>query len=382
MTEMLELLSFDLLAQQIRAKKDAARADDAIAGWDKLLEVVTELIGSSEDNDTNLLAARTWTLVGARLAGYQGISAQEPLVLALDPTPGVTVIHGPNGSGKSSVADAIETGLQGRVRPPNVTGRGGQAPLWERVHCGRDAEQATIELTLACRDERLHLRCSLDKEGATREYVATHIVDRTSRVVDLEGTDWRSAVIGHRPVFAYAALERRVQRASDLQEFLEDLLAFGNAFDALKERVDHTSAEAKRASSDWAAELKAARARVSQVDSTTRRDDRPALDDLTWPSVGADPDQWLADAGLTDSGAAVPEVTVGYGERLRRSAAMALTAITTLQQAETSLHARLADPLRQLHGHVNTLDDPGDVCPVCDAVSPTWQQSLTRTFTI
>jgi DNA repair exonuclease SbcCD ATPase subunit len=52
------------------------------------------------------------------------IGDEESLAIASDPTPGITVIHGPNGAGKSSIADAIETALQGRVRSPALQARG------------------------------------------------------------------------------------------------------------------------------------------------------------------------------------------------------------------------------------------------------------------
>lgn len=202
------------------------------------------------DGAQESLDGRRWSLVEVRVAGYQGIGESAPLAVRIDPTPGVTVIHGPNGSGKSSLADAVETALRGRPAP-GLTGRGGQEPLWDRVHLARDAARATIDLELASADERLKIRCVLGQDGAVEQWSARQTSGGSSSEIDLTRTTWRDAVHEHRPVFGYAAVERRVQRAGDLQEFLEGLLAFGGCFDALKEAVEARSQEAKEAHRQW-----------------------------------------------------------------------------------------------------------------------------------
>jgi DNA repair exonuclease SbcCD ATPase subunit len=83
------------------------------------------------------------------------------------------VLHGPNGSGKSSLAEAVDTALRGEPRPPHVTGRGGNLPLWERDHVNRDAEAAEVEVVLTDGEDRLTVGCQLDQSG---------VVDRWARL--------------------------------------------------------------------------------------------------------------------------------------------------------------------------------------------------------
>lgn len=68
----------------------------------------------------------------------------------------------------------------------------------------------------------------------------------TPTSIDATATTWQSALSGCRPVFGYAAVERQVQVARNLQEFLEPLLAFGGCFDALQVEVKVGGATWKR----------------------------------------------------------------------------------------------------------------------------------------
>ena len=90
-------------------------------GWKKLLDVAIGLAGGTSVED-DPSASGAWYLTRIRVKGYQGIGDGPFLEIELDPTPGITVIHGANGSGKSSIADAIETALQGRIREPALDG--------------------------------------------------------------------------------------------------------------------------------------------------------------------------------------------------------------------------------------------------------------------
>ena len=231
MTPALRLLTFEDVVELAENRRSKARADDKVAGWDRLLDVARGLAGSGGGGD-DLAVGRTWSLVKIRIQGYQGVSVDVPLEIDLDPTPGVTVLHGINGSGKSSIADAIETALHGAPRKPVSTGGGGSEPLWERQHCGRDADEALVEVTVLAGGERLVLSCRLNPDGQVVERRAQHVVDSSATDVDLTTTTWHSALAGLRPVFGYAAVERQVQLARNLQEFLEPLLALGGCFDA------------------------------------------------------------------------------------------------------------------------------------------------------
>jgi hypothetical protein len=209
---------------------------------------------------------------------------------------------GRNGSGKSSLADAIETALHGVPRAPASTGTGGRAPLWEREHCHRDTAEARVEITLVAGAETLTLGTTLDSSGDVVDRTARHTdTDGAVTDVDLSDTSWRSALAGHRPVFGYAAVERQVQLARNLQEFLEPLLAFGGCFEELRAGVEEAGASAVVAQDRWLRGRTAAERAVQEVDRERTGTPPP---EIAWPEPGDDPDAWLAAAGLTETGEA------------------------------------------------------------------------------
>jgi predicted ATPase len=383
-TPALRLLTFEDIVELAASRRSAARAPDKIAGWDQLLAVARSLAGPGGGTD-DLAVDRTWSLVKIRIQGYQGVG-DEPLEIDLDPTPGVTVIHGPNGSGKSSIADAIETALHGEPRKPLAIGTGGNEPLWEREHCGRDAEEASVEVTLLGGGQQLVLSCRLDTDGRVTQRRARRITgsDATgggTSDFDLSTTSWHSALIGHRPVFGYAAVERHVQSAGDLQEFLEPLLAFGGCFEALKTAVAQAGAASAAAKGRWDRALASAQRAVVAVDAQRTRPGASDLPDIEWPGIGDDPTSWLASAGLTEAGATVPEVTEQHHDRLSAAATTTTRALSDLEGAETSLHARLAGPLTDLHARAADLPEPGTTCPVCAASDTAWLSTLHGSLT-
>lgn len=375
MTPTLRLLTFENLVTLAERSKKRARTTDKIEGWDRLLTVARGLAGSGSGAD-DVAVGRTWSLVKIRIQGYQGVGAAEPLEIDLDPAPGVTVIHGPNGSGKSSIADAIETALHGTPRQPLATGSGGNEPLWEREHCGRDADEASVEVTVLSDGERLVLSCQLDSSGQVTERRVQRIAGSAATDVDLSTTTWHSALVGHRPVFGYAAVERQVQLARNLQEFLEPLLAFGGCFEKLKTDVTQAGAASAVAKRRWDHAVASAQSAIAKVDQARARPSAPDLPELVWPGIGEDPDQWLAAFELAEEGQSVPEVTEEHHNRLSSAAVQAVAALSDLEGAEISLHARLAGPLVDLHKRAKTLPKPGDTCPVCASSDVPWMSTL------
>jgi predicted ATPase len=375
MTAPLELVTFEDLVERITEFKENARAEDSIAGWAKLLDVASDMAGSDTADD-DITAGRTWHLTHVRVSGYQGIGESDPLEISFPPRPGITVVHGPNGLGKSSIADAIETGLQGRTPAPTLQGSGGNTPVWERVHLGRDADEAVIELTLQTGGESLEICCAVGSADETVRYGATHRSGSSGGAIDLTATRWSSAVAGHRPVYAYAAVERQVQLAKDLQHFLEGLLAFGFCFDTLESEVGRRSEDVFRAKRKWDTALSAATQKVQTLDTTWAGDGQTPLRELVRPAVDEDPDEWLEREGLMETGHALPEVTAEHLDRLREMARELDEQVAKLHDAETSLHAQLAGPLTELHKEATRLEDSGNVCPVCDTADIGWLERL------
>jgi energy-coupling factor transporter ATP-binding protein EcfA2 len=377
-TEPLRLLTFEDLVALAEAKRSRATSDASRAGWDRLLEIARALSGGRETAG-DLVSGRTWSLLRVTIDGYQGVGA--PLTVDLDPTPGVTVLIGRNGSGKSSIADAIETALHGEPRAPSSTGRGGKAPLWEREHCGRDAAEAHVEVTLLAGQETLTLDVRIAPDGTVAGRTARHTAaDGSTIEVDLNTTPWRSALAGHRPVFGYAAVERQVQLAQNLQEFLEPLLAFGGCFEELKAGVDAAGSSSAQALNRWTRARSTAEQLTDQVDRE-HADASPS--EIVWPNPSDDPEAWLTAAGLTETGAATPVITAAHYNRLHTAATQAAAALDDLETAEAvpatdPITGRLTASLTDLHRAAGHLDAPGEICPVCRQTSPDWAATLAK----
>lgn len=369
MTNGLDLLTFERLAE--RAEQRAARATARKGGWERVVETSQALAGGGRDN--GLLSAAPWALVEVRIENYQGVTSMEPLIV--DPTPGVTVLRGENGSGKTSLAEGIETALVGRPRPRTV-GSGGKSPLWDRSHCARDADEASVRLLLARASDRLELSVRLDRSGEVVDRGALLHTSTGTTTLDLDETPWLSAVKGCRPVFAYASVERQVQLAKDLQEFLEPMLALGGCFEELRDRIRSEAEEPTAAETRWRRALGAAREQVSHVDR--RYDDGTgSLPDLVWPAISDDPEAWTTASGLTERGELLDPVAGGAGSRLREAADAVLDSLRELQVVESTTIARLAGPLRDLDRAAADLDLPGDQCPVCADDTNDWKSTLT-----
>ncbi|MGH3697420.1 MAG: AAA family ATPase [Pseudonocardiaceae bacterium] len=332
----MQLLTFEDLVSLAEERRASARAPEKVAGWDRLLSVARDLAGSSASDD-DVARGRTWSLIRVRIHSYQGVGAK-PLEIQFDPTPGVTVMHGQNGSGKSSIADAIATALHGEPRQPAAPGSGGNAPLWERDHCGRDANEAFVEVTLRCGAEQLVLSCRIDQDGRVTKRKVQHDTEPVTTELDLSTTTWRSALAA----------------------------------------VTNAGAPAAEAMRRWRGALASAQAAVVAVDQQRAPS---GASDLVWPDIDDDPNQWLQTSELTEAGSSVPEVTEQHHDRLQGAVGDVIQALLDLEAAETSLASRLAGPLKDLHERAEALVDPGETCPVCATAGIPWVPRLGTTVT-
>lgn len=371
MADVTALLTFEDLVECAEARHQNAREPVKIAAWKHVLDVLQRLVGGREDE--GLVAGRAWSLTRVTVDGFQGVTTMQPLVL--DPSPGVTVLFGSNGAGKSSIADAIEAALQGTA-PLVAAGGGGSAPLWERRHCARDAATATVEVTLSDGPQHLVLTVALGADGTVQGRTARLRVGDEVRDVDLAATPWASALATGRPVFGYAAVERRVQRARDLRDFLAPLLGLGGCLDAVKEALDEAGRAAIDADGRFERARQEAQQAVAEVDRRIAVDGEPHPPQPAWPAIDDDPDAWCLASDLVETGAAVEPVTDDDLARLSNAAAAVEPALRALEGAEHSVIARLAGPLRDLHRHAEELPEPGTTCPVCGTAETSWTTTL------
>lgn len=104
---------------------------------------------------------------------------------------------------------------------------------------------------------------------------------------------------------------------------------------------------------------------MGAVDDVRRRQDASDLPPVEWPSVTDDPDAWSSITDLGEGSPALAEIRPDHQRRLTDRLNAATDALSELAAAETSLHARLLQPLRNLYAEGHQLAEPGGVCPVC-----------------
>ncbi|MFJ6295099.1 ATP-binding protein [Streptomyces griseoviridis] len=375
----LRLLNFSDLTADIQGFMSAARLTEKKAAWRRLLDLTLELKTKSEGRQ-DPTAGAPWHLTSVMVVGYQGATNQ--VIMKVDPSPGVTIIHGPNGSGKSTIADGIRTALAGSTRwwtsAEQKSTRSKMEPLWEKIHAARDAEKTMTEVHLCRKGEELTLSCLIDGAGEVISHEARWTLPAGDVVsVDLRETAWSHALAGHPPVFAYADIERRVQQSKDLREYIENLLAFGGCFVVLNDRVvdlSEKAASAKKCIDDAARDAKK---RIAQLDeSNGRLHPTTSIGAVVWPAWIPDLDAWLDENQLNESGDVLPQVTERHSEILSAALGRTEKAFLGIDSAPDSVKRRLANSLRGFHEHVSDLEKPGNECPVCESEQADWPLTL------
>ncbi|WP_225656039.1 AAA family ATPase [Streptomyces pseudogriseolus] len=377
----LRLLSFADLTADIERFLSSARLSEKKAAWRNLLDLTLDLKSKSEARQ-DPTAGEPWHLTSVTVVGYQGATNQ--VIMKVDPSPGVTIIHGPNGSGKSTIADGIRTALSGSTKwwtaAEQKSSRSKMEPLWEKVHAARDAEKTTAEVVLSRKSERLTLSCLIDGQGEVVSHEASWVLpDGKSMVIDLGETAWSHALAGHPPVFAYADVERRVQQSKDLREYIENLLAFGGCFVVLNDRVEDLSAKAALAKKSIDDAAKEAKRRVAEVDEANANiDPAVTIKAVSWPAWIGEIDAWLEENELNDSGGLLPQVTERHSETLSAALMQTCEAFEKIDSSPDSVKRRLANSLRGFHEHVLDLESPGAECPVCESEQADWPVRLRK----
>ncbi|MET7453756.1 AAA family ATPase [Streptomyces sp. NPDC005574] len=377
----LRLLSFADLATDIDKFLSAARLPEKKAAWQKLRDLTVELKSKSEGR-RDPASGNPWHLTSVMVVGYQGATNQ--VIMKVDPSPGVTIIHGPNGSGKSTIADGVRTALAGSTKwwtsAEQKSSRSKAEPLWEKIHAARDAEKTMAEVVLCRKGETLALSCLIGGDGEVTSHKAQWTLNTGEVVnIDLRETAWSHALAGHPPVFAYADIERRVQQSKDLREYIENLLAFGGCFVVLSDRVTDLSEKAELAKKCIDEAAKEAKRRIAQVDEVNGKLDPGAtVYAVSWPTWISDLDAWLNENQLNESGGFLPQVTDRHSKILSAALTRTDEAFRGIDSSPDSVKRKLANSLRGFHVHVMDLDFPGAECPVCESEQSDWPLRLQK----
>ncbi|MGP5342312.1 AAA family ATPase [Glutamicibacter arilaitensis] len=371
--EALTMFSFEEIIREIEAKRASARADRD--SWDRLLRVASDLAGSTVSEGNHGIAEKSWQLEQIVIYNYRGISNNDPLRITFDPTPGITVLHGLNGAGKSSVSDAIELGLSGTVQA-KIGGTAGKAALWEPTHLARGAESARVEVTLTTGNERLVLETVMGHLDNIESHSAKIMVGNAVENVNLDDS-WYQALISHQPVFAYAALERRVQLSKDLASYFEGLLALGGSFTAIHDQIAERGKASRESLDRWCTARATAMQSLANIDAQ-RGPNAPSvsLAPVPEPSIGSDQSEWLSRSSLLEEGIDSESLPENAKERIIASATQVLRSIRRFERSTKIAEQLLAGVLEQLYKESVEHGISDDECPVCATPNSSWLSSL------
>lgn len=247
--------------------------------------------------------------------------------------------------------------------------------LWATELLAEGSPSASIEVVLASGTARLTIRTDFGRETGSR--CEAVIADgSTTRPVHL-GRGWKDAIQASRSCYSYARLQVRLQKPTDLQTFLEELLVLGPVWKEVRDELDRRGQRA----ADAARTLTTAKAQAISAERTLSekfRDDprRPhPLPDIEWsPSWDGDIDAWIDSNGLADR----PEVSsVAVADDLEERAAQLSERLAgterDLDAAEAHLDSsHLARTVHHLDALTGDEQVPDGECPVCGS-SADWR---------
>lgn len=371
------MFTFQDLVDEIT--KRASNARETKDSWSQLLSVAESLATATAAGAIDLLADQTWSPIRLAIQGHMGILNSDALVVNFDPTPGITVLHGPNGAGKSSISDAIETVLCQKVPPKSATVTG-TSQIWEIVPVGRNFDAALIALTLfSNKGNRLHLNATIGRDGHETAFTSFFEgADGIKVPLNLKES-WGDALTNHRPIFAYAALERKVQQSKDLAKYFENLLALGGCFTALDEEIERLSTEADQNLSKWQTAKNSAMAQISRIDARRNSEGELRLPAVQEPKISDDISSWVTGNFLAEIGELNREIPLSAYETLAISAETVCETFIHLESLNNSIQERLSSSLKTLHEQAKTLSNVDGTCPVCLTDDTEWLKTLSKT---
>jgi energy-coupling factor transporter ATP-binding protein EcfA2 len=334
-------------------------------------------------------AGRHWLLKEVSAEGYRG--ARTRLSLALNPHPGITVIHGANGTGKSTLAEALRSTLWGAVGK-SFTGEARRTgSLWRPVEVNKSSSEATIHAQMVdaldfdtTLDFWLEVRIvdgleTLTSRGQLAEKGVTTDISEEARGA------FKAALLSAPPVLAYADMANELRDKSHLLSWLTDSLGMGPLLGGIEASIDDASSESADAAKRLEAERKSAQAALLAVDDGAREADLVSASTPVIPTF-VDHEtrtQWLEDENLLERTKADDSYDAATDELVREFAAELAAAFVDVQKMKDG-KGIFFESLRELKSvhEAHSADDPslGNTCPACGAEGSGWIRHVEDTF--
>lgn len=369
----LSTFTFQDLRDEIDTAQALANSAKVKQSWERLKHVVTDVTGSSPSGEFDPTSDQgLWWLTRVQVKGFRG-TPPAGISIELDSTPGITVIHGPNGSGKSSICSAIDIAMHQDVNASieRLAGQGGKLPVWEPVLVNNDSTNGTVALELRGSDGRiLNITTEVHEDAATVLNSSITHIDGRSEAITL-GDEWKSAVRAYAPSYAYASWEQHIQRAQDLQQYLEKMLVLGGCFSAVAQFIEDKSIEASKAKTLVADATSAVASRLAEL---TQRTERTV--DFEMPTIDDDPDEWWGQSGLPTPSASPTQAIELSIDKLLQLGGRVRASLMQLGSPD-GVRSKVLDALRGLNGIADDLNPL--TCPVCASEVP-WKDHLHSTI--
>ena len=158
-------------------------------------------------------------LASIDVEGFRGIGP--PVMLTLEPSPGLTLVVGRNGSGKSSFAEALEMLLTGSNRRWTERAKVWQDG-WRNLHHGPP------RITGRFRPDGGRTTMTIERRWADEADVAVSTLTIDGKRRDLEENGWSRALESWPPLLSHNELGRILEgRPSELYDALAKILGLG-----------------------------------------------------------------------------------------------------------------------------------------------------------
>jgi ABC-type Mn2+/Zn2+ transport system ATPase subunit len=163
--------------------------------------------------------------------GFRGVG--EPVSLALQPGPGLTLIVGRNGCGKSSLAEGLEALLTSQSA--RFEGRPKEwMTSWQNLHVAEGPTRVSARFTVVGRG-RLKAQRTWPRGSALAEG-ALLIADERGTEISPDELGWTAALREHRPFLSYSELGKLAQEPSKAFDALNVVLGL-EALSAAQDRI-------------------------------------------------------------------------------------------------------------------------------------------------
>jgi ABC-type transport system involved in cytochrome c biogenesis ATPase subunit len=371
----LTAVSFDELAAMVHERLERSY-HPTVADRQKLLELIDELrSGREAGTSAGLLGTAGWQLVRVTVQGFGGIENHDgSLTVDLATGPTITLVRGDNGSGKTSLVSALDFGLLvGRPTP----GTGSSGALWQADRVSDGAAEGTVEIHLVRDAASLIISGRCPREGAPT-VVARLVSNGRDEPMEL-GDAWIDALAASNACFTYAALQARLQKSTDLQSYLEELLVLGPVWQLVHSELDKRAASAtadRKALDKLRAAGRADERKLAERFGADPRQPAPPRQ-IQWPSRWSDDvDEWLDANGLTGTG---PAITVKVAAHHEQRAEEITTEVTRAWRALDAAQGELDSPeIAPVLHHLERLVEHAELndsqCPVCGQAAD-WREA-------